>query len=139
MRIELAEDRHVPAITAIYARAAITSAATFDLQGKPEWWWRQEIADADPRLGHMTLVALGPRDEVLGYAKSGRHKDRPAYDTTCETSAYVSESGRGQGVGGALYEELFERLGGTGLKLAVAGTAGANGGSPAVPRRPRFT
>src|SRR4051812_21140335 len=106
MRIELAEDRHVPAIAAIYARAAITSAATFDLQGKPERWWRREIADADARLGHMALVALGRRDEVLGYAKSGEYMERPAYDTTCLTSVYVAERGRGRGVGGALYEEL---------------------------------
>ena len=126
MRIEDADDRHVPAIAAIYARAATTSAATFDLQGKPEWWWREAIADADPGVGHMTLVALSARDEVLGYAKSSRHKDRPAYDSTCETSAYLAEGVEGKGAGGALYDELLARLDASPLRLAVAGVAEPN-------------
>jgi phosphinothricin acetyltransferase len=113
-------------VAAIYARAATSSAATFDVEGKSEEWWRDEIAQADPAKGHMTLVAVGPQDEVLGYAKSGRYMERPAYDTTCLTSVYVAESGRGNGVGGALYEALFERLEKTGLKLAVAGIAEPN-------------
>jgi L-amino acid N-acyltransferase YncA len=124
MRIELATDRHAAAISAIYARAAVASPATFDLEGKPESWWREEIVNAAE--GHMTLVALGPGDEVLGYAKSGTYIERPAYDTTCQTSAYVSENARGKGVGGALYDELLARLEASPLKLAVAGIAEPN-------------
>ncbi len=48
--------------------------------------------------------------EVLGFAKSGPFKDRPAYDTTRETSAYVHTDHRGKGVGNALYTELLRRL-----------------------------
>jgi phosphinothricin acetyltransferase len=124
MRIEPAAERHVSAIAAIYAHAAENSPATFDIEGKPESWWRAAIADA--REGHMTLVALDDDGEVLGYAKSGTHKDRPAYDTTCETSAYVAEAGRGRGVGGALYDELLARLDASSLRLAVAGVAEPN-------------
>ena len=126
MRIESAAERHAPAIAAIYAHAAETSPATFDIEGKPAEWWREEIARADPRLGQMTLVALGTDDEVLGYAKSGRHMDRPAYDTTCQTSAYVAESARRRGVAGALYDELLARLEASPLRLAVAGIAEPN-------------
>jgi L-amino acid N-acyltransferase YncA len=126
MRIEPAADRHVPGIAAIYAHAADTSPATFDLEGRSEEWWREEIARADSHLGHMTLVALGPDDEVLGYAKSGRHMERPAYDTTCQISAYVAESARGKGVAGALYDELLARLEASTLRLAVAGIAEPN-------------
>jgi phosphinothricin acetyltransferase len=74
----------------------------------------------------MTLVALGPDDEVLGYAKSSRHMERPAYDTTCQTSAYVVEDGRRRGVGGALYDDLLARLEALPLRLAVAGIAEPN-------------
>jgi L-amino acid N-acyltransferase YncA len=123
-RIEPAAERHVPAIAAIYAHAATTSAATFDVEGKPESWWHEAIAGGTP--GHMTLVALAPRGEVLGYAKSGTHKDRPAYDTTCETSVYVAESGRGKRVGAALYDELLALLDASPLRLAVAGVAEPN-------------
>jgi phosphinothricin acetyltransferase len=128
MRIEPASERHVPGIAAIYAHAATTSAATFDVEGKSESWWRQAIADADADAGrgHMTLVALGADDEVLGYAKSGTYKDRPAYDTTCETSVYVAEGSWGRGVAGALYDELLARLDASPLRLAVAGVAEPN-------------
>ena len=126
MRIEPAGEQHAAAIAAIYAREAETSPATFDLEGKTEQWWREELERADAALGHMTLVALGPDGEVLGYAKSGKHMERPAYDTTCQVSAYVAEHARGQGVAGALYDELLARLEASPLRLAVSGIAEPN-------------
>ncbi|MEA2469824.1 MAG: hypothetical protein QOE38_823 [Thermoleophilaceae bacterium] len=118
---------HADAIAAIYARAALETAATFDLEGKPPRWWREAIRGADPARGHMTLVALGDGGKVLGYAKSGVHKDRPAYDTTVETSVYVAETGRRCGVGGALYDALLERLDACpAVRVAVAGVAEPN-------------
>jgi phosphinothricin acetyltransferase len=98
------------------------------VEGKPESWWREAIDAADAGRGHMVLVALGSDDEeVLGYAKSGTHKDRPAYDTTVETSVYVASAGRGRGVGGALYDALLERLDALdSVRLAVAGVAEPN-------------
>lgn len=126
-RIEPADERHAAAIAAIYANAAETSPATFDLEGKPEEWWREEIARADAAKGHVTIVALDDDETVLGYAKSGMYMERPAYDTTCLTSVYVAESGRGRGTGGALYDELLARLDQTpAVKLAVAGIAEPN-------------
>jgi phosphinothricin acetyltransferase len=75
----------------------------------------------------MTLTALDRDDTVLGYAKSGMYMERAAYDTTCLTSVYVAEKGRGRGTGGALYDELLARLDRTpGLRLAVAGIAEPN-------------
>jgi phosphinothricin acetyltransferase len=64
---------------------------------------------------------------VLGYAKSGMYMERAAYDTTCLTSVYVAENGRGRGTGGALYDELLARLDQTpDVRLAVAGIAEPN-------------
>jgi phosphinothricin acetyltransferase len=140
MRIEPAAERHAHAIAAIYADAAATSAATFDLEGKPEDWWRRELAEADPAKGHMTLVALDDDGEVLGYAKSGMYMERAAYDSTCLTSVYVAEGGRGQGVGGALYDELLALLDRTPeLKLAVAGIADPNESSTRLHLSKGFT
>jgi phosphinothricin acetyltransferase len=125
-RIEPADERHAAAIAAIYDHAARTSPATFDFEGKPEEWWREEIARADAEKGHVTIVALDD-ETVLGYAKSGMYMERAAYDTTCLTSVYVAENGRGRGTGGALYDELLARLDRTSaVKLAVAGIAEPN-------------
>lgn len=123
MRIELAAERHVPGIAAIYAHAAATSGATFEFVGPPESFWRDELAAGDPGTGRMILVALDDEDAVLGYAKSGPHKPREGYTITCETAIYVAEGGRDAGVGGALYDALFERLDASPLRLAVAGVA----------------
>jgi len=88
-----------------------------------------------------TDVVLGTADgEVLGFAKSGPFKTRPAYDTTRETSAYVHTDHRGEGVGNALYTELLRRLDATeGLRLAVAGITQPNPASEALHARHGFT
>jgi phosphinothricin acetyltransferase len=126
MRIELASDRDVAAITAIYARAAETSHVTFELTGPPESSWREELALSDPGAGRMILVALAPDGEVLGYTKSGPHRPSGAYATTCETSIYVAGGAGGAGVGGALYDALLARLDESPLRLAVGGVAEPN-------------
>jgi phosphinothricin acetyltransferase len=126
MSVVHATAEHVPAIAAIYGHAATTSHATFDLTGHPESWWHDALAEADISIGRIVLVAIDDGGGVLGYAKSGRHKPRAAYDTTCETAVYVASSGRGQGVGRALYAALLAELDESPLRLAVAGVAEPN-------------
>ena len=121
-----AAEEHLPAIAAIYARAT-EGPATFDFEGPSVEWWRGVLADNGPAQNEL-LVAVED-GEVLGYAKSGRFKDRPGYDTTRETSAYVHEDHRGRGVGTALYTELFARLDRSGLRTAVAGVTQPNAAS----------
>jgi phosphinothricin acetyltransferase len=83
------------------------------------------LAGCDAGAGRFLIVA--ERDgEILGYAKSGQFKEKAAYDTTCETSVYVADGHRGEGVGDALYRELLARLDATGLRLAVAGVTEPN-------------
>jgi phosphinothricin acetyltransferase len=126
VRIEPASVAHVPEVAAIYDDAARTSGATFDHEGSPESAWREQVAQTDPMAGRLLLVALAAGGEVLGYAKSGEHKSRPAYASTCETSVYVAREARGRGVGGALYDALLERLDESPLRLAVGGVAEPN-------------
>jgi phosphinothricin acetyltransferase len=126
VKIVPAAEAHVPAIAAIYDEAARTSVATFDMVGQPESWWHEALAQVDQPTGRLLLVALDSDGEVLGYAKSGEHKSRPAYATTCETSAYVAAAGRGRGVGGGLYDALLARLDESPLRLAVGGVAEPN-------------
>jgi phosphinothricin acetyltransferase len=109
----------LPAVAAIYARAAEATEATFDLEGRSVGWWEAALLDTE----HVFLVAAENGD-VLGYARSNRHKERPGYASTVETSVYVAETARGRGVGTALYAALFERLDADARRLmAVAGVA----------------
>jgi L-amino acid N-acyltransferase YncA len=117
---------HMPAIAAIYARAAEESHVTFDVEGPPVEWW-ERVPERE-----VLLVAL-EEGEVLGFAKSGRFKDRPGYDSTRETSAYVDAEHRGKGVGNALYTELLARLeADDDLLMAIAGIALPNPASEAL-------
>ena len=128
-----ATEEHLPAIAAIYAEAAANNHATFDVDGPPVEWW------SEVREREELLVAMDD-GEVMGFAKSGRFKDRPGYDSTRETSAYVHTDHRGKGVGNALYTELLRRLEATdGLLMAVAGVAEPNPASEALHRAHGFT
>src|SRR4051794_3478565 len=138
LRVEPAAERHVPGIAAIYGHEALTSAATFDLVAPPEEEWLRQLAGLDPERGHHLLVAVDG-DEVLGYAKSGTHRSRPAYDTTCETSVYVARTAQGRGVGGALYDELLHLLEASPLRLAVAGMTEPNEASRRLHESRGFT
>jgi phosphinothricin acetyltransferase len=115
----------LPAVAAIYAAAADGTPATFDLEGPPLAWWESTLGACDAAAGHLLLVALSG-DDIVGYAKSGTFKEKPAYATTCETSVYVAGGHRGEGVGDALYRELLARLDASAARLAVAGVTEPN-------------
>jgi phosphinothricin acetyltransferase len=121
-----AREEHLEAIAEIYAVAARETPATFDFEGHPVAWWRAALAAGDPATGHLLLVALDDAGAVAGYAKSGRFRDKPAYDSTREVSVYVAEAARGQGVGTALYTALLTRLEACGTRLAVGGVTEPN-------------
>jgi L-amino acid N-acyltransferase YncA len=125
-------EEHLEAIAAIYAAAARDTPATFDFEGPSVEWWRAVLEAVDPARGRLLLAAVGADGEAVGYAKSGRFRDKPAYDSTCEVSVYVAESARGRGVGGALYRELLARLDRGPLRLAVGGVAEPNPASTAL-------
>jgi phosphinothricin acetyltransferase len=128
-----ATEEHLPAIAAIYARAAEESHVTFDVEGQPVEWWAGVIGQEE------LLVALED-GEVLGFAKTGRFKDRPGYNSTRETSAYVHADHRRKGVGNALYSELLRRLDARDdLLMAVAGIAAPNPASEALHASHGFT
>jgi phosphinothricin acetyltransferase len=133
-----AAEPHLPAIAAIYAKAAAETPATFDLEGPPVEWWAGVLADRDPEKGTELLVAIED-EQVLGFAKSGDFKTRGAYATTRETSLYVHADHRGRGFGGALYTELLSRLDRSGLRLAVAGATLPNPASMALHAKHGFT
>jgi L-amino acid N-acyltransferase YncA len=128
MRIESATPAHSDAIAAIYDDAARTSPATFDLEGHQPAWWAARIAAGD----YPFLVALGDDGTLLGFARGSRHKEKPAYGTTCETSVYVAAAARRHGAGRALYAALLAELEASPLLLAVAGITEPNPASVAL-------
>jgi L-amino acid N-acyltransferase YncA len=102
--IRKATTADLPAITAIYNEAVLTTDATFDNQPKTEAeqsvWFRAH----DER--HPILVAE-KEWAVVGWASLSEWSSRCAYANTAELSIYVREACRGQGIGGKLFAELL--------------------------------
>lgn len=129
---------HLPAFEAIYGRAALKTPATFDLEPRPLTWWEGVLEAADPAVGNHLLAAVDG-DRVVGFAKSGPFRDKAAYVTTRETTLYLDDQHRGQGIGTALYAELLARLDRSGVLLATAGVTQPNEASNALHRAHGFT
>lgn len=110
--------RDAAACAAIYAPHVEGSPVSFE-ERAPD---AAEMAARIERYGasHAWLVAERG-GEVVGYAYATAFNERPAYRWSASVSVYVAESARGQGLGCALYEALFDRLRERGFRMACAG------------------
>src|SRR5690242_4618618 len=91
--------------SAIYAPHVEGSAVSFEERAP-------DAAEMGARIeryaaSHAWLVAER-EGEVVGYAYATAFNERPAYRWSTSVSVYIGEGARGQGVGRALYEALFE-------------------------------
>ena len=98
----------LPAITAIYNHAVLTTVATFDTTPKTVEdqtpWFNAHGTDRHP-------IIVAERDgEIAGWGALSAWSDRCAYNDSAEISVYVAERFQGQGLGRALVEEVI-RLG----------------------------
>ncbi|MBV8918089.1 GNAT family N-acetyltransferase, partial [Bradyrhizobium sp.] len=78
------------------------------------------------------LVAETAAGEVVGYAYAGRHRERPAYRWTIDTTIYIDGAYRRVGVGTKLYRSLLEILRRQGFRSAFAEIVLPNAGSVAL-------
>jgi phosphinothricin acetyltransferase len=127
----------LPALTAIYNHYVEHTHITFDLVPytvEQRRAWFDHYAETGP---HRLLVAVdrvGADEVVIGYATSGRFRDKPAYAPSVETSVYCAPDAVGRGAGSALYVALFDALAGEDVHRAFAGVALPNDASLAFHR-----
>jgi len=84
---------------------------------------------------YRLVVACGPQGDVLGYACTGRHRSKEAYDTTVESSVGCRPDSVGRGLGIMLYEALFAAVADEDINRIVAGIAQPNEASNALHQR----
>src|SRR5215213_7421666 len=124
-------------MAAIYNHYVETSHATFDiaavsLENRLAWFGRFG------ETGPFRLVVAERDGQVIGYAGSGRFREKPAYVTSVEMTVYVHHEARGLGVGARMYERLFNLLDGQPIHRAYAGVTLPNDASLALHRRCGF-
>ncbi|MGH8782476.1 arsinothricin resistance N-acetyltransferase ArsN1 family B [Paraburkholderia sp.] len=127
MTLRLATPDDAGQIADIYAPVVINTAISFELEPPTVEEMRSRIVGTLQCL--PWLVSLDIDDRINGYAYASRHRERAAYQWSVDTTAYVREDCRGQGVGRSLYAALFDALVTLGYFQAFAGIALPNAAS----------
>ena len=130
MSIRTATPDDAAAIAAIYAPIVRDTAISFELEAPDANEMRSRLLATLTTL--PWLVSLDTAGEVDGYAYASRHRERPAYQWSVDTTAYVHADRRGHGIGKALYTALFDELVALGYFQAFAGIALPNAASIAL-------
>ena len=119
MRIRPAALSDLPAIAGLYNHYVERSACTFDVEPFSVEARRPWLDQFGGTGRHRLLVAEEGR--LLGYAGSLRFRDKRAYETSIETTVYVSPADHGKGIATALYAALFDAIRGEDVHRALAG------------------
>lgn len=123
MNIRPAEISDLDAITAIYNEAILTTTATFDLEPQTREERLQWFETHDARFPILVAECEG---HVVGWACLSRWRPRKAYEGTAETSFYVKQDQRGQGIGRQLKQAIIEEARRLGFHTLIAGVAEGN-------------
>ena len=99
------------AIAAIYRPIVLETTISFEWVPPTPDELRARIAKTLAK--YPWLVAVDEADGALaGFAYAGSHREAPSYQWSVNTSIYVREGRRGQGVGRRLYGALHRELAG---------------------------
>ena len=125
-------------IVEIYNETAENSIANLDTEPTSvaeRHAWLAQFSGTGPHR----LVVARRGDQIAGYASSQPYRAHPAFAETVEVSVALRPDSRGQGVGTALYRELFGCLADEPVHVALAGIALPNDASVALHRKFGFT
>jgi phosphinothricin acetyltransferase len=137
MNIRVATPLDADAVAAIYAPVVLETPISFELEPPTVDEMRRRIVATLERF--PWLVSEDAHGQVDGYAYAGKHRERAAYQWSVDTTVYVRDGSRGQGVGTRLYRQLFERLAELGYFQAFAGIALPNAASVGLHESVGFT
>jgi phosphinothricin acetyltransferase len=121
-------------IVEIYNYYIVNTPITFTIEpvtfeGFSEWFIEHTTG---PRYKLFVAEEAG---HVIGFAGTGRFRDKAAYDTTAEVTIYCAHDAGGQGIGTMLYRKLFDELAGADLNRLVAAITLPNDASVALHQR----
>lgn len=116
--IRSATETDAASLLAIYRPFVETSAVSFEVLVPTVEEFATRIRKA---LDGWEWLVAEQDGRCVGYAYASSHRDRQAYRWSVEVSAYVHQDYREQGIGRALYSDLFPRLTTAGFCNAYAG------------------
>jgi phosphinothricin acetyltransferase len=110
----------LPALLAIYNHYVLTTPITFDIEPRT-LAQRMEWYEGFAETGRYQCFVAELDGQPIGWASSGRFKERQAYDTSVELSVYLAPAGHGKGLGRRLYEALIAALRGEDIHRLYGG------------------
>jgi L-amino acid N-acyltransferase YncA len=116
IRVAIASD--AKEIRDIYAPNIIHTAYTFETEVPSVAEFEQRIKKYTEKFPWLVCLVNG---KIAGYVYATSHRDREAYQWTCESSVYIHDDFKGKGIGKRLYAVLFELLKQEGYKTIYAG------------------
>jgi len=122
------------AVARIYDHYILNTAITFDTDPKPEAAWVEGFT-TDVINGSYQFLVADIDGLVGGFAYTGQFHIRCAYWTSIFVSVYCDPAHIGQGLGSALYSELFAQLAQADFHKAYAGITQPNAASVALHER----
>jgi phosphinothricin acetyltransferase len=125
VRIRAAEERDLPELLEIYNYYVLNTHITFDVEPRTleqRWDWFRHFA----RRGRYQCFVAVRAERPIGWASSHPFKDRAAYDTSVETSVYLTKDEGGKGIGRSLYSALLTALEKEDVHRAFGGIAQPN-------------
>jgi phosphinothricin acetyltransferase len=127
--------RDAAACAAIYEPFVRDTAVSFEEEPPSEAEFAARIERLSARYPWLVADADG---SVAGYAYAAPHRERASYRWAADTTVYIADGWRGQGVGRTLYGELLQLLVRQGIQVACAGITLPNDASVALHERCGF-
>lgn len=105
--VRLAAVEDAAAVLDIYAPYISQTAFTFETEVPSVEEFRMRMEKYLQKYPWLIAEIDG---KVAGYVYGSVHREREAYQWTCECSVYIHDDFKGYGIGSALYEALFQIL-----------------------------
>jgi phosphinothricin acetyltransferase len=115
----------LPALLAIYNHYVVHTPVTFDVEPRT-LAQRQGWLDTFASTGRYQCFVAARDGQAIGWACSGKFKEKTAYETSVETSIYLAPGEQGKGLGRRLYQTLFDALAKEDLHRAFGGITQPN-------------
>ena len=116
--LRLASTNDASEILSIYSPSVVTAAISFETVVPPIEEMQDRITSCLQKFPWIVCLSDG---KIAGYVYASKHREREAYQWSCECSVYVHTDFKGKGVGKELYQLLFQILKLQGFRNVYAG------------------
>jgi phosphinothricin acetyltransferase len=109
LKIRNITESDLPQVVDILNPFILRTAITFDTNpytSESRFSWFQQFKE----LGRHQCLVAEKDGKIIGYANSGRLREKQAYDTSVEVSIYKAQESNEPGLGTRLYSALFDKL-----------------------------